>query len=182
MSNKAVADAMDSLDDTDMVRVERLILKLAQQKKDKTVGKVSVSPKHLDKPAPRSNIPKRKNTRNQTQDAPQHKAKAKKKKYHASREAIDLDTPRVNKFLDMRESDMHHNDTHEFDKKVNTSRPTPRMSRTTTIEVECNDCGDVYDVSPDVVRTDPDTRETVYLCNDCEMSRAKSKKRGGRTR
>jgi len=200
MSNdKEVSDAMDSLDDNDMERVERLILKLAKLKKEGTKVQRRVLPEKVAKQVQRANSKKRldkadsdtsiskrrqrprrvaESAESSADDTPRRGQQQKKqlRRHHAAREAIDLNKPRKNKFLEMQEASMHKRDTHEFDKKVNVYEPTPRMGRTSLMEVTCSGCKNIFDVSPDVVYRDPDTGKVSFTCNDCEVANARGKR------
>lgn len=186
-----IADAIDVLDDDDMERVERLVLKLANRQKEgvkkqrRTVPEKAAKQikragrkKALDNDDSEANINQRnRRKRRGPRSEPQGQRRAKgqrKQKTYASRKSLQTG-PRHNKFLDMQESQMHRRDTKEFDEKVNVYQPTPRTGRTSLVEAECKECGYVFDVSPEVVYNDPDIGP-VFTCNDCATSRKHSRR------
>tara|TARA_A100001201_G_scaffold141676_1_gene137699 strand:- start:1586 stop:1963 length:378 start_codon:yes stop_codon:yes gene_type:complete len=74
---------------------------------------------------------------------------------------IDRKSPRVNKFEQMAEFNMHKEDV-EFDRKVSKLPPVPRTRKYNAINVKCRVCGKEESVSPTLI-------ESVdrYKCNKC---------------
>lgn len=195
-SNKDdLSEAMDSLDESQMERVERLILKLASLKKtantqrrvlpEKVAKQVKRSreKENLDKNNSRAKIsraeplrPKRRARPAAAEETTAVKPKRKMRKHYATRESIDLDKPRENKFLKMQEASAHKRDTEEFDNKVNKFEPTPRMGRSSLVEIECVGCGNIFDVSPSVIFNDPE-EGPIYTCNDCAIPAKRNRNR-----
>ena len=74
---------------------------------------------------------------------------------------IDRKSPRVNKFEQMAEFNMHKEDV-EFDRKVSKLPPVPRTRKYNAINVKCRVCGKEESVNPTLI-------ESVdrYKCNKC---------------
>lgn len=70
----------------------------------------------------------------------------------------------VNKFLSMKEANMHKNDT-EIDKKLSKYPPTQRAREFKLLEVKCRVCGKTEKVPPGLVES-----TTRYKCNKCSTS------------
>lgn len=73
-------------------------------------------------------------------------------------------TERENKFLSMKEKDMHKSDV-EIDRKLNVSPPTERTRQFKPIVVQCRVCGKKETINPAYV----DSVER-YKCNKCSTS------------
>jgi hypothetical protein len=72
-----------------------------------------------------------------------------------------------NKFERMRERNDFKKDT-EIDKKLWSGRePTQRPDEFQFVEVQCKECGRWYDINPDLVYVDQDSREINFTCDDC---------------
>ena len=94
-------------------------------------------------------------------------------------EPINTDTPRPNIFLNSAFQSRwdstdrkEHNKDKEIDQKLSMNRtPTPRMRESTIVEIDCMDCGGIFEVSTIYIQQDPDTKEWFYRCNQCEVDR-----------
>ncbi len=190
-----IGDAMDSLDDGDMARVERLIEKLAKQKQKNSQGRPpknggnqrkkrrsnldnsqsepSIQGKTRGKRPPRQPNP---NTNNGVQRRGQGQ---QKRKTFTKREAIDTSGQRHNKFEDFGYDDQFKQDS-ELDQKLSgNNRPTPRMGSNNNpyVEATCVICNWIFDVTPNEVYNDPD-KGPIYKCNDCASQEARGGRRG----
>jgi hypothetical protein len=77
-----------------------------------------------------------------------------------------------NRFLEMDEYHEEQQDI-EFDRKVHSGRK-PRRKKfrpNPMVEVECQDCGYLFDVDSNILLVDPDTKQYIYTCNDCSVRR-----------
>ena len=175
-ASEVLKKAFDELNDEDWVRVERLVLKLAEQTQRRTVPeKVAKQIKRAsrkrvldgDESAPtikqgargKRRRPEGPAVKRRGQDKPQRKK-------FASREAIDTSSPRKNKFEDMA---AFHQDKEKNSKYLEYA-PTPRMGRQALVEAECKVCGYIFDIDQSLVYMDPD-EGAVFTCNDCASSR-----------
>lgn len=70
----------------------------------------------------------------------------------------------VNKFLQMKEANMHQSDA-EIDKKLNKYPPTQRGREYSPVEVKCRVCGKNDQVHPSLVES-----KDRYKCNNCSTS------------
>ena len=78
----------------------------------------------------------------------------------------------LNKFDKMRARTEKKRDTVNdkklwVDQKGRKMEPTERPDQFQYVEVQCTECQLWYDVSPDLVYRDEDTREIVFTCNGC---------------
>lgn len=178
-------DALSTLDDADMDKVEALIQRLAKAKSKGKQQRRRLPPKVAEKikrsrrkkdldnseeqPNVRPQRRKRAGPRTRQKASDQERRPQRRRKKFASREAIQTG-PRHNKFLDMQESKMHKGDRKTDKLLSGNNSPTPRMGTANLIEAECRGCGYIFDVHPSVVFNDPDIGP-VFECNDCATSR-----------
>ena len=157
---KNIAEALDSLDDSDMERVERLVLKLAGRKGFVQAEKPTAPPSPAKQKVNRKPPPPR------NQKVSQNNKSVKKKKTFSKREQLDVTSKRENKFLLMDEATMHTNDTKDFDRKVATKKPMNRKQRVSLVEAMCKGCEETFTIAASVVFNDPDLGP-VFICDDC---------------
>jgi hypothetical protein len=83
--------------------------------------------------------------------------------------------PRENIFDKMMERNAFKEDT-KIDKKLWKGRkPSPRGERATIIEVECDECGNEFQISPNELRQKEDENgrmSNIYTCDDCLRDRS----------
>mgnify|MGYP003632185467 CR=1 FL=1 len=188
MSNEEieVGSDLDSLDADDLVRVERLIAKLARNKgKGKATKPVKTNPAPQAQHGPR----KRKNPEQTLDNEPseamigrdkgnprrgrsgpvgnnQYQGPADGRKRQA-RIAPFHTGPRHNEFLDMREAKSKNADKKADEALSAGVELTPRGERGSPfIEAQCQICGYYFDVSPEFVHYDTE-KGALFTCNDC---------------
>lgn len=72
-----------------------------------------------------------------------------------------------NKFEKMRERNNFKADA-EIDKKLwGDRKPTERPDEFEFVEVQCKECGKWYDINPNLVYIDQDSREVNFTCDNC---------------
>jgi hypothetical protein len=183
--NEDINSLIDELDDGDMVRVERLITKLASKQRNKKNQPKKVQPtpsddefdldendsdpKMVERTATRG-IRRKKKSQTPQRGGRRHKGKAGRP------EQIEIGNRQENKFLTTTDPVIANARSKNTDKKTDRllagdNQVTPRNGTPNLIEIECaGDCGYVYEVSPAMIFNDPEKGPT-FVCNDCSSSR-----------
>lgn len=94
-------------------------------------------------------------------DEPQVATKPKKPRAKRTKKKVEN---RENKFLSMKEKDMHKKDV-LIDKKLNVSPPTERSRQFNPVKVQCVVCGKKETVSPTLMKD-----RSRYKCNKCSAA------------
>ena len=167
MSEEVLND-LTSLDKEDLQRVQRLINKL--------LGKKDNKPKRSRKKV-RSKESKQPEQQPEQNQAPQitkrvkKRSKRKKEKYEQDErrgcrtESMNMSGDRPNTFLDMGFEKMHKKDV-RIDKLLSGDNQVTPRGRVSLIKVDCQICGNEYDVPPSVVYQEGG--DLIFTCDKCQ--------------
>jgi len=168
-----MSDLITNLEDLgpeELKAVSNLINKLAKRKRKEESPVVDAEEPQEDiKPRPVSQKSRgRSSPKNQ---ANQRRNNNKVRRPGGSRGAAARTEPvrlsNENKFLSMRERNSNKQDS-EIDKKLwKGRRPTERPDEFHFAEVQCKECLLWYDVNPELVLIDPDTKTYNFTCDNC---------------
>jgi hypothetical protein len=162
-------EALEQLDEQDLVKVKNLIDKLLAKKSGTTKPKKSRKKQQEPevKPATGMTVKKIVNRRIRTVGVDNVRQTPHSKHKTCRVEPMDIPQKRPNLFLDSPEAKLFANEK-AIDKKLSGNQtPVPRRSVAEMYEIACKICGRSCIVSPSVLLADEDTGEITYTCDNC---------------
>lgn len=158
---------LESLTPEELQKVGNLINKFAKRKENSVDNEITTDEiEETSRQKPKKRVQGRsspRNTQNQTQRV---RRKGGRGRGGAGRtESVTLSNE--NKFERMRERNNFKADA-EIDKKLWGNRqPTERPDEFEFVEVQCKECGKWYDINPNLIYLDQDSREVNFTCDNC---------------
>lgn len=183
--SKDILDNLEQLSPEELQKVANLINKFAGRKDSKIdkkpkAGKIGHGPGRRtskksivvpgeDDPPPRKQARgkrgRRESSRLQKKTKSPIRRKGGKKGVAARIEPVQLSGQ--NKFDKMRERNTVNDDRKTDALLWENKEPSPRPDTFEFSEVQCQECGYYFDIHPDLVYVDRDSKEVVFTCDDC---------------